>query len=139
MKSTFKAGLALAAVCGAVLANPAFGAGEAATVTRSAMALPMLAAAVGSVRYTPGVENTWQCVKVVDEALKIDGYFHVDEAGRVVVDPKDAPFSCRPVGVGPEGGSGGGGFPIEIALGVAGAVGGGVALASGGGGNDSTG
>jgi hypothetical protein len=132
MKSAFKTGLAIVAVCGAVLANPAFGAGAGAGAARSAQALPLLAAAVGSVPYTAGLENNWSCVKVADEALKIDGYVQVDAAGRVVVDPKGASFPCRAPGASPDASAGGGGFPVEILAGVAGLAGGAVALAGGG-------
>lgn len=79
----FKLGLVGAAVMGLLTANPVAAAGA----TRSAAALPLLAASVGSVAYKSGAEKTWRCTEVNDEALKLNkDYVNVDTAGRVVVD-----------------------------------------------------
>lgn len=132
MKTTIKSALAVAAAFGMVSSGPAFAAGA----TRSAAALPLLAASVGSVPYKTGVENTWRCVSVKDEALKLnDRTVRVDEAGRVVVDPKGVPFDCSQQGTGLHKG----GFPFAILLGGLGLGGLIFALAGGGGGNDSAG
>jgi hypothetical protein len=119
-----------------VSAHPALATGA----TRSAAALPLVAASVGSVPYATGAENAWQCVQVSDPALKLDKkYVQVDAAGRVVVDPKGAPFACRAPFDTYQLGNGGG-FPFEILLGILGVGGLVVGLAGGGGGgNDSTG
>lgn len=134
MKNAIRSGLTTLAMLGMVSANPALAAGA----TRSAAALPLLAASVGSVPYTKGAENSWHCAQVSDGALKIDKkWVFVDQAGRVVLDPKSVPFDCQS----PEGGYKVGAtsrFPFEILLGILGV--GGLALGlAGGGGNDSAG
>ena len=132
VKSKSRAGLTVVALCGMVSANPA----SALGATRSAADLPLLAASVGSVPYSNGIETSWRCVQITDEALKLKKkYVQVDAAGRVVVDPKGASFPCKtPV----TAYKAGGGFPFEVLLGVLGAAGLAFGL-SGGGGNDSTG
>ncbi|WP_156313650.1 hypothetical protein [Erythrobacter sp. SG61-1L] len=130
----FNIGLAVCALGAMVSANPAFAAGA----TRSAQALPMLAASVGSVAYSPGVENTWRCVQVSDEALKLKKkHVNVDQAGRVVLSPKGAPYGCKPSPSGYKVSSGGG-FPFEIVLGLAG-LGGALLALAGSKGSDSPG
>jgi hypothetical protein len=127
MKNSIRNGLAALAMLGMVSAHPA--AAAAAGEMRSAAALPLIGASVGSVTYTKGAENAWHCTQVSDEALKLDKkYVQVDEAGRVVLDYKGVSFACR----GPDGYqlSQGSGFPFKILL---------AALAGGGSGNDSTG
>ncbi|WP_336978871.1 hypothetical protein [Altererythrobacter fulvus] len=127
-------GLAVCALGAMISANPVY----AAAATRSAQALPMLAASVGSVPYSAGVENEWRCIEVTDEALKLKKkHVNVDKAGRVVLSPKGAPFRCKPA----PGGyklSSGGGFPFEIVLGLAG-LGGALLALAGGKGSDSPG
>jgi hypothetical protein len=117
MTNKIRLGLAAVAVFGMVSANPVF--------------------AAGATRKT-GAETTWRCAKISDEVLKLDGkYVFVDEAGRVVVDPKGAVFACNaPDG---SGMAKGGGFPFEILLGALGLGGLLFAIGAGGGGNDSTG
>ncbi|MBS1240152.1 MAG: hypothetical protein H6R45_858 [Proteobacteria bacterium] len=133
VKSKSRAGLTVVALCGMVSANPA----SALGATRSAAALPLLAASVGSVPYSNGIETSWRCVRVTDEALKLKKkYVQVDAAGRVVVDPKGASFPCKAPVTAYK--AGGGGFPFEALLGILGAAGLALGL-SGGGGNDSTG
>ena len=123
--SKLKAGIAALAACGVIAASPALAAGAnpliAAGAMRSAQALPLLAASVGSVPYVSGAENTWRCVSVTDEALKLkDATVNVDAAGRVVVDPQGAPFSCRSPVSNYQVEAGAGGFPIEILGGILG-------------------
>jgi hypothetical protein len=135
MKNSFRTGLTALAMLGMVTAHPTLAAGA----TRSAAALPLVAASVGSVPYATGAENVWRCAEVSDEALKLDKkYVQVDQAGRVVVDPKGVPFSCRAPSSTYKLGAGSR-FPFEILLGILGAGGLVVALAGGGGGNDSPG
>ena len=130
---TFKAILAGLAVYGMAVANPAFAAGA----TRSAEALPLLAANVGSVFYSEGVEARWSCVSVDAENLNLDDeYVRVDADGNVVVDAQGSPFRCRPPASAYS--SGGAGFPFEIVLVILGVAGGVMAL-GGGGGSDSPG
>lgn len=108
-----------------------------AAATRSADLVPLLAASVGSVPYTAGAENSWRCVPVTDEAIKLDDeHVQVDTAGRVVLSPRGEPYRCR-APVGEYTVSGGRGFPFEILLGVLGSAG--LVFALAGGGNDSDG
>lgn len=134
MKNAIRSSLVTLAMLGMVSANPVFAAGA----TRSAAALPLVAASVGSVPYTKGAENNWRCAQISDDALKIDKkWVFVDQAGRVVLDPKSVPFACQS----PQGGYKLGAtsrFPFEILLGILG-VGGLVFALAGGGGNDSAG
>jgi hypothetical protein len=133
MTHTVRPCLVALAAFGIIAADPAFAAGA----TRSATALPLLAASVGSVPYRTGAESAWRCTRVTDEVLKLKKvYVQVDEAGRVVLDPKGAPFGCRPPPGSEQVGTGAG-FPFKILLGILG-IG---ALSAGlaGGGSDSTG
>ncbi len=134
MMSKFKIGLAVCAACAMVSAGPAYAAGT----TRSAQALPLLAASVGSVPYSPGVENQWRCVPVTDEALKLKKKnVQVDTAGRVVLSPKGQPYKCNAPGSGYKLGASNR-FPFEIVLGLLG-VGGVLVALAGSGGSDSPG
>lgn len=124
---------AFLAAIGLVGALPAGAAG-----TRSADLVPLMAANVGSVPYSVGAENTWRCVAVTDEVIKLnDEHVQVDAAGRVVLSPQGQPYRCRaPAGEYTVGR--GGGFPFEILLGILGTAGLVFALA-GSGGSDSDG
>ncbi|WEK45333.1 MAG: hypothetical protein P0Y56_09820 [Candidatus Andeanibacterium colombiense] len=69
---------------------------SAATPMRSADALPVASPGVGSVPYTSGAQNAWHCAQVSDEALRLNKKsVQVDEAGRVVLNGKGSPYTCK--------------------------------------------
>ncbi len=134
IKNTLRAGLTLCAICATLSGGMAH-----AAATRSAQALPLLAASVGSVPYSAGVEQEWRCIEVTDQALNLKKkHVNVDKAGRVVLNSKGTPFRCKPAPAGGYKVSSGGGFPFEIVLGLAG-LGGALLALAGGKGNDSPG
>ena len=126
---TFLAGMAVAGLLTCNLA-------QAAEPIRSADALPVIGAAVGTVPYTEPIEQIWQCVKVTDETLGLKNKFvQVDTDGNVVINPQGDPFECTP----PPGAYVPKHFPFGIFLGIggfAGLIGG---VAGGGGKNNDNG
>jgi len=92
MNKTIKHGLTALALLGVASATSAFAAGA----TRSAEALPLLGASVGSVPYVKGIEKSWRCTQVSDKGLNLkQSLVRTDRIGRVVLGAKGSPFMCQ--------------------------------------------